>query len=124
MNMFRTLVTSGVFATASLAGAAEFHHNLRVNVPFAFVVAGQQFAPGQYEVKESNSGLIIVQGGGQAAAVLSTPGENAKTGDVSKLSFTSDNSREYLIRVAVEGEQTRNVTVPALTQRKLTLGSR
>jgi hypothetical protein len=96
----------------------------RVNVPFSFVVAGQQFAARQYDIKETENGIITVQGQGKAAAVISTPSQIAKPGEASRLSFTSDQSREYLSGVSVEGEVSRAVPIPAVMERKLTLASK
>ncbi len=124
MKMFTTFGAFAALALASSAGAAEYSHHLKVTVPFSFVVAGQQFAAGQYEIKESENGIITVQGQGKAAAVISTPSEIAKPGETSRLSFTSNESREYLSGVSVEGEVSRAVPTPVVTERKLTLASR
>ncbi len=124
MKMFKSSGVLAALAFAGAAGAADYSHYLRVNVPFSFVVAGQQFAAGQYNVKEMGNGIITVQGQGKAAAVLSTPSQMAKPGETSRLSFTSDESREYLSGVSVEGEVSRAVPMPNTTERKLTLASR
>lgn len=124
MKMLKTCGAFAALAFAGSAGAAEYSHYLKVNVPFSFVVAGQQFAAGQYNIKESENGIITVQGQGKAAAVISTPSEMAKPGETSRLSFTSNESREYLSGVSVEGEVSRAVPTPNVTERKLTLASK
>ena len=123
MKMFMTFGAFAGLAFAGSAEAAEYSHYLKVNVPFSFVVAGQQFAAGQYDVKEAANGIITVQGHGKAAAVISTPSEIAKPGETSRISFTSNESREYLSGVFVEGEVSRAVPMPNLTERKLTFAS-
>jgi hypothetical protein len=123
MKIFMTFGAFAGLALAGSAGAAEYSHYLKVNVPFSFVVAGQQFAAGQYDIKETENGIITVQGQGKAAAVISTPSQIAKPGETSRLSFTSDESREYLSGVSVEGEVSRAVPVPNTTERKLTFAS-
>ena len=123
MKMVKKVGALAVLALAGSAGAAEDCHYLRVNVPFSFVVAGQQFASGEYEIRETENGVITVQGQGKAAAVISTPSEMPKPGETSRLSFTSAQRREYLSGVSVEGEVSRAVQVPS-AERKLTLASR
>jgi len=110
-------------AAASFAGAAETAHYLRVNVPFAFVVAGQQFAAGEYDVRETDTGIITVQGAGGVAEVISTPLEAAKEGEHSRLRFTNTESGAHLVSVSVEGEGTRSVAVHSGQERKLALAS-
>ena len=123
MKMFKTVILMGVLVSGSLVEASEYSHSLHVNVPFAFVVAGQQFAAGQYDVKETDTGIITVQGEGKAAAVISTPLQAPKPGMVSALRFTGDGNRD-LVSVAVEGEGLRSVPVHPIQERKLTLNSR
>ncbi len=109
MKMFKTLGLLGVLALAGYAGAADGARYLRVNVPFAFVVAGQTLSPGNYNVTETETGVITIQGGGKAAAVISTPGEISKPGEASALRFTNNNNRTYLVGVSMEGEGTRAI---------------
>ncbi len=123
MKMFKTFGLLAVLACGSTLGAAEYSHYLRVNVPFAFVVAGQQFAPGAYDVRETSNGIITVQGVGKAAAVISTPLETAKEGEASSLRFTNTGDGEYLAGVSVEGEGSRAVPVP-VHERRLAIASR
>ena len=123
MKLFKTFTILGVLASAGAAFGAENSHYLKVTVPFAFVVAGQQFTPGEYSVSQTETGIITVQGRGKAAAVLSTPFEASKYGETSGLHFTNNESREYLTGVSVEGEGTRAVPVH-LSQRTLTLASK
>ncbi len=127
MKLFKTVGLIGVLVSGGLVEASEYSHSLRVNVPFAFVVAGQQFAAGQYDVKETENGVITVQGEGKAAAVISTPFEASKPGMTSALQFTGDGSRgdgsRDLVSVAVEGEGRRSVPVHTTQERKLTLAA-
>jgi hypothetical protein len=74
MKMLKMLRIIGVLASAGAAtNASETSHCLRVNVPFAFVVAGQQFSPGEYKVTETETGVITVQGQGKSAALIGMP---------------------------------------------------
>jgi hypothetical protein len=122
-KLFKALTLTGVLACSGAAFSASASQTLRVNVPFSFMLAGQHFAAGEYKIEENNNGVIIVQGAGQAAAVLSVPAEfsaHATTG----LRFTSSQSREYLVGVQVEGETSRAIPVHLDQDRKLTIATR
>ena len=123
MKMLKTFGLLTVLTCGGMLGAAENSYYLRVNVPFAFVVAGQQFGPGEYDVKETATGIITVQGVGKAAAVISTP-VDSKQGETSSLRFTNSEGNAYLAGVSVEGEGTRAVPVHLVHERKVTVGSR
>jgi hypothetical protein len=122
MKMFKTLRIICVLASAgAAANASEMSHYLRVNVPFAFVAAGQQFSAGEYRVTETETGVITLQGEGKAASLISTPIASPKSGDTSALRFTNSNNQSYLTSVSVEGEGTRSVPAHLTAERKVTL---
>jgi hypothetical protein len=122
-NLFKALTLTGVLACSGAAFSASASQLLRVNVPFSFVLAGQQFAAGEYKVEQTTNGVIIVQGAGQAAAVLSIPAE-LRAHSTTGLTFTTSQSREYLVGVQVEGESNRAIPVHFDQTRKLTVASR
>ncbi len=119
LMLFGTVFALGLPA---LLPAASFSQTLLVHVPFAFMMAGQQFAPGDYRVEQSDNGLVLVHGEGKAAATLSFPAGIAKTGSTPGLKFVSSDNKEYLI--GVEGETERTLTVSPQLDRKLILSSR
>ena len=121
MKTFKT-AAFGALALSSLAGAATSTHNLRVSVPFPFMVAGEQFKPGNYEVTETQNGVITVQGEGKAAAVLSIPGQSPNAPEASTLTFKSNHSQAYLSGIAVEGES-RLVPVTTYQMRAVRISS-
>ena len=122
MKMFKTFGAFGVLAFADLAAAASTSHYLRVNVPFAFAMAGEQFLPGEYRVTESDNGVVLVQGSGKAAAVLTIPESMSRPGQANSLRFTSTpDGTSYLSGLAVEGEPTRAVPANKQLERKLAL---
>ena len=123
MKMFKTLRLASVLALAGMANAADYNHALHVNVPFAFAVAGQQFSPGDYEVKESDNGIITIQGEGNAAMVISRPLASAKQNEESGLLFTKSGNRD-LLSIAVEGEGSRSIPVHSVIERELALTPR
>ncbi len=122
MKTFKTIGVIGALALAALSPAASAADSMRVHVPFAFVVAGQRFAAGDYVIKQSENGIVLVQGSHKGAMVLSTPGSRPANANVG-LQFT--NSGQYLHLVAVEegGAETRAIPVRAVEERGVTLSS-
>ena len=123
MKLFKTIYTFGVLAIPSALSAASPSQSLQVHVPFSFVMAGQEFNPGNYRVQQNDNGIVFVQGNGKAAMALSTPGSFGKPGAPSSLQFTSDQEREYLTGIHVEGEPSRAIPARLEASRKLTFTS-
>lgn len=124
MKLFQALFVVGSAALPALLPAASPYDSIYVHVPFEFVAAGQSFSPGDYRVQRADSGLILIQGNGKAAATISVPGSLAKPGTATGLRFSSDGQREHLVSVQVEGETTRSILSPTQDSRKLVLSSR
>ena len=124
LNTIKTIALASVLGIGGAALPARGSETLRVQVPFPFILAGQEFSAGQYRVNQLDSGLIIVQGEGRAAAVLSVPSDLAKRPNTSSLHFTTTDSREYLVGVQVEGEGARAIPRAGVQERKLTVGLR
>ena len=124
LRTFKTIALASALGIVGAALPASASQVLRVKVPFAFVLAGQEFSAGQYRVNQSDNGLIIVQGEGRAVAVLSIPSDLAKGSDTSSLHFATSDSREYLVGVQVMGEGTRAIPRSGYQERKLTVASR
>lgn len=122
MKLFHTLGVLIALAFAVTSPAAEERDSMRVHVPFAFVVAGQEFAPGDYSVHENDNGIVFVQGGGKGAITLSYPPVTAARGSVTGLRFTKSGQKEYLVGVQYE-QLSRSIPIPASGERKLTLTS-
>jgi hypothetical protein len=84
----------------TIVSASEIAETIQGTVPFSFVVGSKVFPAGEYTFKETNSGVIVVQGAGTAALALTIPA-NMKPGSLPALRFTPSNGRTYL--VGVEG---------------------
>jgi hypothetical protein len=121
MKLMKIVGAVLAFGIPSLAGAASTTQTLLVHVPFSFVMAGKEFAPGNYSVEQNTSGLILVRGGGRAALSLSIPASLGKPGAAPGLEFASSNDRKYL--VGVKGEVDRAIPLPAAGERKITVSS-
>ena len=104
----------------TLVSAAEIADRVQVNVPFAFVLAGKSFPAGRYMIKETDAGVILVQGDGGAAIALTVPGEKLKTAHRPALAFTTSNGREYLVGVQSENT-TREVPLHLTNVRTLSM---
>jgi hypothetical protein len=121
MKMFKTIGLMAVIAAGSLVEASEYSHSMRVTVPFAFAVDGRSFSPGQYEVRETTSGVIMFQGEGKAVAVISSPLALPKADASPSLRFRNTPTHD-LESVAMQGAVSRSVPVHA--ERKLALATR
>jgi len=124
MKLFQALLVLGSAALPALLPAAAPYDSLNVHVPFEFVAAGQSFSAGDYRIQRSDTGLILIQGNGKAAATISVPGSLAKPGATTGLRFSSDGQHQHLVSVQVEGETTRSILSPRAETRKLVLSSR
>ena len=124
MKLFQALFVVGSAALPALLPAASPYDSIYVHVPFEFVAAGQSFSPGDYRIHRSDSGLILIQGNGKAAATISVPGSVAKPGTATGLTFSSDGERQHLVSVQVEGETTRSILSHTEESRKVVLTSR
>jgi hypothetical protein len=122
-KLFKSIALAALIGSFGAVLPASAGQLLRVNVPFSFVVAGKEFSPGQYRVEQAENGLIFVQGEGHAAAVMSYPGSLDKSSGTG-LRFTTDQSREVLVGVQIEGETSRAIPVRSFAERKLTISSR
>ena len=121
MKLFKMFGTVLALGLPTFLWAASTGQTLLVHVPFAFMLAGQQFAPGEYRVQESDNGIVLVQGNGKAAATLSIPTGATKPGAAPGLRFVSSEEKEYL--VGIQGEAARTLTIPPQLDRKLILSS-
>jgi hypothetical protein len=121
MKLMKTVGAVLALGIPSLAAAASSTQTLLVHVPFSFVMAGKEFAPGNYSVEQNASGLILLRGATQAALSLSIPASVAKPGEAPALRFASSNDREYL--VGVKGEIDRVIPLPTAEERKITVSS-
>lgn len=123
----KTLKTFSIFALALAALATSAFANdssMRIKVPFAFVVAGQQFAPGEYVITQNDMGVILVQGAGKGAMVISSPAAATASNHSSSLRFTNASDRLNLTTVEEGGTAARSIPVRAVEQRTLTMSSR
>jgi hypothetical protein len=121
-NFLNVVAVAGILLGGSLtASAAE---RLRVNVPFSFVLAGLEFQPGQYTVDSNNNGVLMLQGEGRGAAVITLPAETSKTSPASSLRFVTDGHEYHLVGVQMDGEPSRAINSPVYREHKVAMGSR
>ncbi|MBV9759188.1 MAG: hypothetical protein JO340_01375 [Acidobacteriaceae bacterium] len=119
MKLFHTLGAIGLLAFAAVSPAAVIADSMRVHVPFAFVLAGQDFAPGDYVVQETDSGIVTVQGSGKAALALSFPLASAP-GIAPGLRFARSDRKAYLVGIQRD-EMSRAIPYRAPVQHRLTI---
>jgi hypothetical protein len=114
MKMFQTFAAVCAVAIPSLVLAAQPSQSMHVHVPFSFIVAGQEFAPGDYTVQASDNGVAMVQGAGHAAVALTVPTGGFNRGIAPALRFVKSQNRQYL--VGIDGETTRDIPLRAVAQ--------
>jgi hypothetical protein len=91
---------------ASAFGATDV---IKVNVPFAFVVAGQHMPAGSYDLQSSDTGAVLyIQGQGGNIMVAS---ETVSTGSNVKpaLFFEKHNGTNVLVKARMADLSTRSV---------------
>jgi hypothetical protein len=121
LNMFKTLTFASVITitgAASLASAAE---RLHVSVPFSFMIGNTKMAAGDYNITQSENGMVTIEGAKTSAMFLTVPGES-KESAVSALSFTADAS-PVLKAIAVSGSVSREIPLHSAADRKPALVS-
>jgi hypothetical protein len=113
-NIFKTAALAGalIAGTSSLAVAAP---TMRVNVPFSFVVNGQEMASGEYSVSESDSGLVTLLGDKTSVMFLTIPA-HPTAGDASALNFVSKKHHAYLTGIHVAGFADREVMLHSVRE--------
>lgn len=116
MKLFKTVLSAGVLAAPITVLAASPTSTLSVHVPFSFVMAGEEFEPGDYRVQQTDNGVICVQGGGKSVMAISVPASVPATDAPSVLRFASG----HLIGVQTQGvsfrllpqeQPERNITI-------------
>ena len=99
MKIAKNLMALGVLALPTFLSAASTVQAIRVHVPFAFVIAGKEFKPGDYIVQADDNGIVSVLGGGKGVLALSVPANSGRSSAAPGLIFTKKDQREYLIGV-------------------------
>ena len=122
MKLFKMFIAASALALPCSVLAASPTSILSAHVPFAFVMAGQQFEAGDYQIQQSGNGIIRVQGRGKAAMAISVPSSAPKAGAPSALQFTKEEAQERLISVRMEGAELR-ILGHAQPERSTTLTS-
>ena len=110
MKMFKTAVTAGALAVASLVPAFAQSETMRVNVPFSFYVGAEKMGAGQYDVQtETANGLVLIQGEGRGVAVVTSPFSETTPDGKASLIFENTEAGPQLIRVQLDGEPSRRL---------------
>ncbi len=110
LDMFKTVFIGSVMTIAGAAlpvSAAQLH----VTVPFSFSVAGTTLPAGEYNVSESDNGILTLSGYKGSAMVMTTPSDysrNALTG----LDFvTGADKTRVLTGIQISGALGREIPV-------------
>jgi hypothetical protein len=122
MKMFKTMLMTGALAVTSMVPAFAQSDSMRVNVPFAFLVGTQKMPAGEYAVQsQTPNGLVILQGEGRGAAVVTSPFGPYDPNGKPNLVFLKTEDGPVLARVQLQGEPSRSVAIP--TQARIKFAS-
>jgi hypothetical protein len=109
-RIVKSVIAMGLLAIPSVATLAAQTSELKVNVPFAFVVAGQKLSAGTYYVEKTDeTGLVVIHARtGQSAAVLAvSSGDYSAADEQPGLSFERNGEGDaVLTRVRIGGQRT------------------
>jgi hypothetical protein len=120
-NMFKTLVIAGVITISGAVLPASAAERLHVSVPFSFMVSGTKMAAGDYNIIQSDNGIVTLEGAKTSAMVLTVPSDYSK-GNTAALSFTKSESNPVLTSIQISGSVSREIPQHA-TERKVALAS-
>jgi hypothetical protein len=109
MTKFSILKLSLIAAVLTLASTpSTLHaqtpaHQARINVPFAFEVGSEHFAPGTYLIGMLNDITLNVRGAAKAAFASMKSASNSKTAAAGKVVFAKVGDRYFLREVWSSG---------------------
>jgi len=72
-SVMRTIKTSAVLAAAFVGlfvGSASAQETVVAKVPFPFVVRGEEFAAGRYQIRSHGDGVLLINGMDNKSAIL------------------------------------------------------
>jgi len=122
LNMFKTTVIASAIALSGAALSASAAERLHVNVPFSFMVGNTKMAAGDYNISQSENGMVTLSGTKTSAMVLTVPAEYAKNNGTG-LSFASTDSSPVLTSIQVSGAVSREIPLHNFADRKVALAS-
>ena len=87
------------------ASAAE---RLHVNVPFSFMVGSTKMPAGEYNITQSENGMVMLSGTKASAMVLTVPADYTKN-NTSGLAFTANADNPVLTSIQISGAVSRDI---------------
>jgi hypothetical protein len=118
MKLFR-IVLCGILLAISGAAAQTSPGDLVVDVPFAFVVAGQSLPAGHYIVKAVSEGQVRIINSQSVGVYVPTHGDLRNTSDDSKLVFHRYGDTYFLAGAWVKGNTTGRALFPSRAEREM-----
>ena len=107
-NMFKTLVLASVITLTGAVLPAAAAERLHVSVPFSFMAGGAKLPAGEYNITQSENGMVVMAGSKASAMFLTVPAEYSKDGTTS-LSFTSSETAPVLTGIQISGSVSREI---------------
>jgi len=108
LDMFKTAVLGSVITLCGAAVPASAAEGLHVSVPFSFVVAGTKLPAGDYNITQSDNGMVTLTGTKASAMVLTVPADYSKN-NTTGLNFTASADSPVLTSIQVSGAVSREI---------------
>ncbi len=120
LNTFKTVLIAGALSMGASVSPALAGERIHVSVPFSFTVGTTKMAAGDYNVTESENGLVTIAGDKTSAIFLTVPGDSK---DKNALSFM-DNANRNLTAIEVSGAQSREIPMHSTARKVAFVSSR
>jgi hypothetical protein len=108
LNMLKTAVLGSVITFCGAVLPASAAEGLHVSIPFSFVVNGTKMPAGDYNITQSENGMVTVSGAKASAMVLTVPADYSKN-NATGLNFTSSADSPVLTGIQVSGAVSREI---------------
>ena len=124
MKFLRFSLLVALLVAACLPGVAQTSQ-LKLNIPFDFVVKGKTLPAGQYIVRPGNidDGVWTIESGHGSAIVLTNPVESPKVAHRPSLVFLRAGDRYALLQIWDEGHAGRELLLSNVKQTMVAQGT-
>lgn len=96
---YQVLIALTLFAGLMVPATQAQSIILKADIPFDFVVGDKQLHSGEYNVKQTHPGVMLIQGTRSSAMVLTTAADGGKISDVGKLVFNRYGDQYFLSKI-------------------------
>ena len=100
-HAYQALIALTLFAGLMVPATQAQSIMLKADIPFDFVVGDKQLHSGEYNVKQTHPGVVLIQSKdtSSSAMVLTTAAQAGKISDVNKLVFNRYGDQYFLSKI-------------------------